>query len=64
MRSTVLAALGPRNSPVLTPIENSSPILSEAEWLIEHSLQVVCSGHLSTVFSSDWFEVVGNEKLV
>lgn len=32
-------------------MENSSPPpLSEAEWLIEHGLSVVLTGHLQTVY--------------
>ncbi len=48
----------------MTVMENSSPILSEADWPIKQGLPGVFSGHLQTVFTSDWLEIVGNETLM
>lgn len=63
-RSSILAAAGPCNSPVMTLMENSSPTQSEADWPIERGLPGVFSGHLRTVFTSDWLESLGNKKLM
>lgn len=48
----------------MTLMENSSPTQSEADWPIERGLPGAFSGHLRTVFTSDWLESLDNEKLM